>query len=183
MVWSKSYCNLLSDFYEDDIDMQFRKAHLLVSIIPPNIRYIPLAAISKKSEKVTYCNAYYVSSVHDFFTLMTVFALKEDKPIKKCKNCGKYFTPIAKRDEIYCLNCRDISYDTKIREDEVLSRYRKIYKTQSARKVRNSHRPKINEKFEQWKRMAITKRNDCKAGRISLEEMEAAISAQDWLNG
>lgn len=180
---ARAYCDLLSEFFESDIETQHKQAHILVSAIPPNIRYLPLAAISKKNHKVTYCNAYFVSKVWDFFTLMGVFTIKEDKPIRRCKNCDKYFIPLAKRDEIYCLDCRDVSYDRKIREDEVLSCYRKIYKTQCARKVRNSHRPRINEKFEQWKRFAITKRNDCKAGRISLEEMEEAISSQEWLNG
>ena len=94
-----------------------------------------------------------------------------------------YFVPVSKKDEIYCSNCRAVSYDKKIRGDEILSSYRKIYKTQSARKARNAHRPQIDEKFDSWKRLAISKRNDCKAGFITLAEMEAAISTQEWLDG
>ena len=180
---ARTYCYMLSRMSESELEDQHRQAHLMVSAIPPNIRYVPLAAIAKKNQRVTYCNAYFVSKAWDFFALMGVFALREDKPIRKCKNCGKYFIPVSKRDEIYCLDCRDVSYDKKIREDEILSSYRKIYKTQSARKTRNAHRPQINEKFEHWKRMAISKRNDCKAGLITLAEMEEAISSQDWLNG
>ena len=180
---AKAYCYVLSEFFESDLETQHRQAHILVTAIPPNIRYFPLAAISKKTQKVTYCNAFFVSKVWDFFTLMGVFTIKGDKPIRRCKNCNKYFIPTSKKDEIYCLSCRDVSYDKKIREDEILSSYRKIYKTQSARKTRNAHRPQINEKFEHWKRMAISKRNDCKAGLITLTEMESAISSQDWLNG
>lgn len=183
VTWACVYSNLLSDFYEDDIDTQHIQAHILVSAIPPDIRYIPIAAINRKTQKITYCNAYYVSTVRDFFTLMAIFAIKEDKPIRKCKNCDQYFIPISKRDEIYCLSCRDVSYDQKIKEDEILSSYRKIYKTQSARKTRNAHRPHINEKFEHWKHIAKSKRNDCKNGLITLEEMEKAISSQDWLDG
>ena len=183
VTWARVYSNFLSDFYEDDIDTQHRGAHILVSAIPPDIRYIPIAAINRKTKKITYCNAYYVSNVRDFFTLMAIFAIKEDKPIRKCKNCSQYFIPVSKRDEIYCLSCRDVSYDQKIREDEILSSYRKIYKTQSARKTRNAHRPQINERFEHWKRIAISKRNDCKNGLITLAEIEEAISSQDWLDG
>lgn len=180
---ARTYCYILSRISESDLEDQHRQAHIMVSAIPPNIRYVPLAAIAKKTQRVTFCNAYFVSKAWDFFALMGVFTLREDKPIRKCKNCGKYFIPVSKRDEIYCLNCRDVSYDKKIREDDILSSYRKIYKTQSARKTRNAHRPQINEKFEHWKRMAISMRNDCKAGLITLAEMETAISSQEWLNG
>lgn len=183
VTWASVYSNLLSDFYEDDLYTQHRRAHILVSAIPPDIRYIPIAAINRKTEKITYCNAYYVSTVRDFFTLMAIFAIKEDKPIRKCKNCNRYFIPVSKRDEIYCIDCRDVSYDKKIREDEILSSYRKIYKTQSARKARNAHRPQIGKRFERWKQMATAKRNDCKNGLITLAEMEEAISSQDWLDG
>ena len=180
---ARTYCYILSRISESDLEDQHRQAHIMVSAMPLNIRYVPLAAIAKKTQRVTFCNAYFVSKAWDFFALMGVFTLREDKPIRKCKNCGKYFIPVSKRDEIYCLNCRDVSYDKKIREDDILSSYRKIYKTQSARKTRNAHRPQINEKFEHWKRMAISMRNDCKAGLITLAEMEEAISSQDWLNG
>lgn len=180
---ARAYCYVLSEFFESDLETQHRQAHVMVSMMPPHVRYLPLAAISKKAQKVTYCNAYFVSKIWDFFALMAVFTIKEDKPIRRCKNCNKYFVPISKKDEIYCLECRDVSYDKKIREDEILSSYRKIYKTQNARKKRNAHRPQINENFERWKYMAISKRNECKAGVISLKEMEEAISSQDWLNG
>lgn len=182
-IIAKASCSNLSKYFESDLETQHKQAHILVAAIPPNIRYFPLPVILKKTKKVTYCNVYSVSRLWDFFTLMVVFTIKDGKPIRKCKNCNKYFTPTSKKDEIYCLSCRDVSYDKKIREDEILSHYRKIYKTQSARKVRNAHRPQINEKFEQWKRIAICKRNDCKAGLITLAEMEDAISSPDWLNG
>lgn len=181
--WAELLCNQLSKLPQMDIDRQNRTLHTLVAIIPPDIKYIPLAAICKKTNRLTYCDAYYVATVRDFFYLMAIVSVKGEQPIKKCKNCGKYFVPSVKKDEIYCLSCRDVSYDSKIREDEVLRSYRRIYKTQCARKVRNSHRPRINEKFEQWKHLAKIKRNDCKAGRISLEEMEEAISSQEWMNG
>ena len=179
--WAKVHCSLISDFFEDDLETQHRKAHLFVSAIPIDARYVPLAAISKKNQKITYCNTYYVSTVSDFFQLMGIFTIKEDKPIRKCKICGKYFIPISKTDEIYCQNCRNISYDKKIKENEILSCYRKIYKTQNARKQRNSHRPNIADKFNIWKNYAITKRDECKNGKISLEEMEKAISGTEWI--
>lgn len=182
VTFAKFYCFVLSDITNDDIDTQIKKARLLVSH-HPDIRVIPLAALCKRTNKIAYCNAYYVSKLLDFFTLMAVLTVNGDKPVKRCRNCDKYFIPAAKRDEIYCMGCRDVSYDKKIREDEILSSYRRIYKTQSARKKRNSHRPQIDEKFEQWKSMAIVKRNKCKDGFITLTEMEESISSQTWLEG
>lgn len=179
--WAKIQSSLISDFFEYDLEKQHRMAHLLVSAIPIDARYVPLAAISKKNQKITYCNAYYVSTVSDFFRLMGVFTIKDNKPIRRCKICNKYFIPVSKTDEIYCQSCRSISYDKKIKENEILSSYRKIYKTQNARKQRNSHRPNIDIKFDNWKRFAITKREECQNGKISLTEMEKAISGIEWI--
>lgn len=178
---AKAQCGVLSELFESDIDTQHRFAHILVSALPHNIRYFPLAAISKKTQKVTYCNAYFVSRVWDFFTLMGVFTIKDGKPIRRCKNCRKYFIPVSKRDEIYCLSCRDVSYDTKIKEDDIRKAYRTIYKTQNARKQRNSHIRNIDERFDAWTRQAKEQLNECIAGRITLEEMKQTISTDDWL--
>lgn len=176
-------CDALADYYEGDSDKKAKIANFLPMATCPHFRYHPLPAICRKTNKVTYCNAISVSSVLDFFTLMAILTIKEDKPIGRCKNCNKYFIPVSKRDEIYCLDCRSISYDQKIKENDILSSYRRIYKKQSARKQRNSHRPMIDEKFEQWKNMAVTVRAQCQAGIITLDEMETAISSRDWLDG
>lgn len=180
---AKVMCDALADFYEGNVDRKMKVAEIISLSACPHFRYHPLPAVCKKNGKVTYCNAFSVSSVLDFFTLMAIFTIKEDKPIRRCKNCKQYFIPVSKRDEIYCLDCRGVSYDQKIKENEVLRCYRKVYKTQSARKQRNAHRPMIDEKFEQWKIMAASVRMQCKAGIITLDEMEKVLSSQDWLDG
>lgn len=179
---AKFCCDAVSKMADASIEVQIKTAQVLL-LSHPNIQFVPLVAVRKKTNHVTYCGAFCVFNELDFFTLMAVLTIKGNKSIKKCRNCNKYFVPISKRDEIYCANCRDVTYDKKIKENEILSSYRRIYKTQSARKQRNSHRPHINEKFECWKHMAILKRNECKSGLITLSEMETAISSQDWLEG
>ena len=179
---AKFCCEAISQMADASIEVQIKTAYVLLSS-HPNIQFSPLVAVHQKNNHVTYCGAFCVFNELDFFTLMAVLTIKGNKSIKKCRNCDKYFIPISKRDEIYCANCRDVTYDKKIKENEILSSYRRIYKTQSARKQRNSHRPYINEKFERWKHMAILKRNECKNGLITLSEMEKAISSQDWLEG
>lgn len=68
--------------------------------------------------------------------------------IKKCENCGKYFIPQMRSNEIYCTNifkdsktCRQIGYDNKIKSNEFMNAYRSAYKTQHARIKYNSNNP------------------------------------------
>lgn len=68
--------------------------------------------------------------------------------IKQCSNCGKYFIPEKRKDEIYCNNifrsghtCREIGPALKIKNDVFKSAYRSAYKTQRARIKYHSNDP------------------------------------------
>jgi len=183
-LYSRGFCMVLSNVTDMNMDID-RKAMIVANVlngIPAKISYIPLVAISKKTGKLTCCNGYAVSKTWDAIQLFFILAIKEDTVISQCKICGKYFIPMSKRDEIYCLQCRDISYDSKIKENETLKTYRTIYKTQNARKQRNARNIRnIDERFERWKAFAKEKLNACQNGIITLEEMKQAISSDNWI--
>ena len=101
--------------------------------------------------------------------------------IQRCKMCGEFFFPISKSDEVYCSKCRNVSYDLKIKDNEILKTYRTIYKTQNARKQRNAHIANISNRFDKWKTLAKEKLQQCTDGEISLEEMKDQISSDDWI--
>lgn len=111
--------------------------------------------------------------------------------IKRCENCGKYFVPETRSDEIYCNNifkgnrtCRQIGYENKVNGNEVLREYRKIYKTQNARKQRNKDNIQgLEQRFSDWSAYAKEQLVKCQNGEITLAEMRANISPTDWMKG
>lgn len=152
------------------------------SVIPSRIMYSPVPAISKSTGEILYCDRFSVDSTNAALYLCFVLAAKEKYHIARCKVCGNYFMPSSKSNEVYCKDCRNTTYDTKVKQDEVLSAYRTIYKTQNARKQRNLHRPNITEKFEKWKEFAKIKLQQCRDQKITLEEMKTAISSDEWIS-
>lgn len=178
--YASLYCSILADS-ENDIERISRNVAMMTQSIPAKIRFLPQPAISKKTGKLTFCNCYAVSRIFDAIQLLFILAVQDNVIISECKICGKYFVPVSKRDEIYCSECRRITYDTKIKEDDIRRTYRTIYKTQNARKQRNRHLLNINKRYEIWANFAKKKLSECIAGEISLDEMKEAISSDDWL--
>ena len=78
-------------------------------------------------------------------------------PIKKCQNCGMYFIPTSKVDEIYCdypkensKPCRDLgafqSYTERLKQNKAMGEYRRTYqqKFMQVRKIKTiKNLPKI----------------------------------------
>ena len=110
--------------------------------------------------------------------------LKNESNIRQCKRCGKYFIMKGNYDTNYCdriaegetRNCQDLAaqdnYKKKMADNAAIPLYQKYYKRYAAR-VRSRQ---IKEPdFKKWKYEAMTKRNECTDGKISVEEFE------DWL--
>lgn len=83
--------------------------------------------------------------------------------IKKCQNCGRYFIPNKRSNEIYCDNlfddtgktCRNIGYVQKLKNDSFKTAYRSAYKTQRARIKYHSTELDYEEKhFKPWESAA-----------------------------
>lgn len=115
---------------------------------------------------------------------------KSDIVLIKCENCGRYFFPKKRKDEKYCdrkdingKTCKQIGYiESKLKNDEIMSNYRKIYKTQNARKQRNKNNvKKIDERFLIWHSYAKEQLRLCKSGEITETEMVQNISGDNWL--
>lgn len=109
--------------------------------------------------------------------------------VKVCENCGRLFIPANRIDEKYCnypltvtKTCRQAAFDARLSRDDILKTYRKIYKTQNARKQRNSHRVGINDRFSKWTIYAKSRLDECRKGNITLETMVKDISADSWMS-
>lgn len=108
--------------------------------------------------------------------------------IKKCKNCGKYFVPEKRTDELYCTNiyedgrtCKEIgAFKVKqkmINEDEDLRTYRNVYQKLLLRTRRNPSNQQYEREFQQFKEDNRKMREKLDKGKITYEEYV------EWLNG
>lgn len=86
-------------------------------------------------------------------------------PIKKCKNCGMYFIPNSRLDEIYCdyekplgKTCREkgamLSYQNRLKEKTAYGEYRKLYQQKFIQVRKNKENKKLAKDFEIWKKQA-----------------------------
>ena len=100
-------------------------------------------------------------------------------PIKKCQNCGMYFIPSAKTDEVYCdypkensKSCRDLgafqSYTQRLKDNKAMGEYRKKYQKLFMQVKKNKE---LSAEFETWKKQAKDKINDMKKGKLTEDEV------------
>lgn len=134
-----------------------------------------------------FCDIYTITSAEAclMFDLATI--AKENGKIKRCANCGKYFSPFIRSDEIYCSNlflntgktCKDVGYTNKIRADSFLSEYRKVYKTKNAFKNRNiKNNPHAKSDFDIWVKEAKQNLIKAQSGEISLDEFKKLLKGE-----
>ena len=108
-------------------------------------------------------------------------------PIKKCQNCGMYFIPNAKTDEIYCdypkenaKPCRELgafqSYTQRLKDNKAMGEYRRTYQRLFMQVKKNKGNKEIEKEFETWKKQAKEKINDMKKGKLTEDEVYKWIS-------
>lgn len=177
-----------SDLLLNLIDIYQHKNNIFPDSIPSISTIIKFDAKNQSSD-------YYFSDIEDAIIFDFYEIVKNNIEIKTCENCGKYFIPATRSDEIYCSNiykngktCKQIGYENKINNDGVLKEYRKIYKTQNARKQRNtkikpSMKNRFDERFSQWTTFAKQQLELCQEEKISLQTLKDRISDDNWMNG
>ncbi len=109
--------------------------------------------------------------------------------IKKCKNCGKYFVPEKRTDELYCNNiyedsrtCKEIGSSFKVKQkminnDDDLRTYRNVYQKLLLRTRRNPVNLQYEKEFENFKEDNRKMRDKFDKGKVTYEEYV------EWLNG
>ncbi len=103
-------------------------------------------------------------------------------PIKKCQNCGMYFIPTSKVDEIYCdypkensKSCRDLgafqSYTERLKQNKAMGEYRRTYQQKFMQVRKNKKNKDLSNDFEIWKKQAKEKINLMKKGKLTENEV------------
>lgn len=103
------------------------------------------------------------------YTILRGYVYNDSLPIRKCKNCNKYFVAQKRKDELYCNNifedtnktCKQIGamklYTQKVNDNKAITLYRNITKRKNMQVTRNPDNKELKENFESWKIQAKEK--------------------------
>ena len=138
--------------------------------------------------KIPHCIKirYKCNSIYDMLSLEFTKMLESNIRLRKCKRCGKFFIMKGNYDTNYCdrvaegqtRSCQELAaqenYKAKASENPALAIYSKYYKRYAARvRVRQ-----IKEAdFKKWKFQALSKRDACTDGKITIEEYVAWLES------
>lgn len=190
LTMSKTNSKALSHFENDKLDIALGDLSRLNA--PLNIIDEDQAIEMVKVNKDRILPIPYTFESNDICQLL-IIELQEivcmDKfEIKKCKNCGKYFVPEKRTDELYCNNvyedgrtCKEIgSFKVKqkmINDDNDLRTYRNVYQKLLLRTRRNPDNIQYEKEFEKFKEDNREMRDKLDKGKVTYEEYV------EWLNG
>lgn len=123
----------------------------------------------------------YTACMYSFFTLVS-----KGIHVRRCKRCGRYFSPYNRSDEIYCSKiwenkkrCRELYHEEQLQSDELTRYYRAAYKVQNAKKQRNlRNKPSSEKTFREWNLRAKIALEQARNNEISFEEFKRIIDAK-----
>lgn len=107
--------------------------------------------------------------------------------IKKCQNCGKYFVPEKRADELYCNNeyedtrrtCKDIGFfkykQKVVKNDEVARLYRNTYQQKLLRVRRNPDNEEYKKDFDFFRNEYKEIKDKVISGEMSKDEFKEWI--------
>lgn len=116
------------------------------------------------------------------YAILEELSKKDNYPIKKCQNCGMYFIPNSRLDEIYCdypkengKTCREqgaiLSYNKRLQEKSAYTEYRKTYQQKFGIVNKNKDNRNLKQEFETWKKQAKEKITKLKHGELTEDEV------------
>ena len=125
--------------------------------------------------------------IQSFIVELLELAHIENIEIKKCKNCGKYFVPDNRSDEIYCSNiyengktCKEVGHfrtqQRLMKDDDDLRIYRNVYQKLLLRTRRNPDNTQYEKEFQQFKEKNVELKEKINNGELTQEKY------MEWLN-
>lgn len=112
------------------------------------------------------------------FIVLDLLVKQENLPIKTCQNCGRYFIPTFRQNEIYCdlenvdgsPSCRDKganeTYKKSLENTPALLLYRRTYQQKVMNVYRNKENKQLKKGFDKWKKEAQAKIKLFKQGKL-----------------
>lgn len=139
-----------------------------------------------------------LSHFDEFLYFEFIELIKRDVRVRKCKNCDKYFVLKTRHQTLFCdrkfadgKTCKEIGnklkYNEKIANDELLKRYKQIYKSNHARMERKidseydfENVDIIRTSFEDWSRLLKETRVKYEKNEITDVEFKAFLETTRW---
>ncbi len=115
------------------------------------------------SNNTVTCEIYEIHSLQDLLNIYMSLSIQKKVRINKCKNCGKYFIPKNRSDDVYCNNISPQNPNKTCKEYGAKKTYRDNLKS---RPLKDEH-----NKTSQFFRMRI-KRNQDKNNIKEVEKLE-----------
>ena len=143
----------------------------------------PIPASFGPVDKDTCGTILYPNAIRDMIDFSLRDCVEKNIPLRRCRNCGRYFPIIGRITAEYCSRpqpsgklCRNIApvqkWAKNSKKDLVFSEYRREYKRHFAWIKAG----KISEEdFAAWAKQAKAKKKECDSERISLDEFK------EWL--
>ena len=143
-----------------------------------------IKGINNKDSNLELHNVYTSTKLTSMcFAILDQVVRHENLQIKTCLNCGRYFIPNYRQNEIYCdlanpdqsPTCKEKGaneqYKKNLENNKAQALYRRIYRQKFMIAQRNKDSKTIQKDFEQWKREAKDKVNKMKKGKLTEDEV------------
>lgn len=143
-----------------------------------------IEGIKNKNQKLELHNVYISKNLTSIcFAVLDQIVRHENLQIKTCLNCGRYFIPNYRQNEIYCdlanvdqsPTCKEKGageqYRKNLENNKIQALYRRIYQQKFMIAYRNKESKVIQKEFEQWKKEARDKINKVKKGKLTEDEV------------
>ena len=143
-----------------------------------------IKGINNKDSNLELHNVYTSTKLTSMcFAILDQVVRHENLQIKTCLNCGRYFIPNYRQNEIYCdlanpdqsPTCKEKGaneqYKKNLENNETQALYRRIYRQKFMIAQRNKDSKAIQKDFEQWKKEAKEKVNKMKKGKLTEKEV------------
>ena len=183
--------NVLDGYIDSDFDLNIKMAAVseVNSSVQKNLNKLGFTMPEMIALSVMQADEYETcicESIEQQIEFELIQLLMSDTGMRKCKRCGKYFIMKGNYDTNYCdriaegetRNCQDLAaqenYKKKMADNAAIPLYQKYYKRYAARvRVRQIKEPD----FKKWKYQAMTKRDECSDGKITLADFEEWLEA------
>lgn len=148
-----------------------------------NSEYDLLETLQNKNQVLSMSDTHKSNDLSSIcYAILEELSKTPNYPIKKCQNCGMYFIPTSKVDEIYCdypkensKTCRELgafqSYTERLKQNKAMGEYRRAYQQKFMQVRKNKENKKLAKDFEIWKKRAKEKINDMKKGKLTENEV------------
>ena len=148
-----------------------------------NSEYDLLETLQNKNQVLSMSDTHKSNDLSSIcYAILEELSKTPNYPIKKCQNCGMYFIPTTKSDEIYCdypkensKACRELgafqSYTERLKQNKAMGEYRRTYQQKFMQVRKDKENRKLVKDFETWKKQAKEKINDMKKGKLTENEV------------